>query len=202
MLVTRREECHRTNEIVWRSLWPQESKRKIQKESSTRKPQERTKDYLEIYPKVIRCNGSHTSYNGDDPVSLTKDGPRMKAWEEMRASDRQWTWYYHSVTPLRDISKLTSRKVKHDRSLPQETQRSKEILTQAVKFSKRQDKEVENPQKQKFQPMCRNDKSIGTRYPEEKSKINKRRTANRCIRLILALITAKWIDQMKFNRRM
>ena len=117
-------------------------------------------------------------------------------------SARQWTWYYHSVTPLRDISKLTSRKVKHDRSLPQETQRSKEILTQAVKFSKRQDKEVENPQKQELQPMCRNDKSIGTRYPEEKSKINKRRTANRCIRLILALITAKCIDQMKFNRRM
>jgi hypothetical protein len=62
---------------------------KIQKESSTRKPQERTKDYLEIFPKVIRCNGSHTSYNGDDPVSLTKDGPKMKAWEEMRAPDNE-----------------------------------------------------------------------------------------------------------------
>ncbi len=35
----------------------------------------------------IRCNGSHTIGNGDNPVSLTKDGPNTKAWEEMRAPE-------------------------------------------------------------------------------------------------------------------
>ena len=62
------------------------SKRNLLQESHKK---EQTKDYLGIYPTVIRCNGSHTSYNGDDPVSLTKDGPKMKAWEEMRAPDNE-----------------------------------------------------------------------------------------------------------------
>ena len=37
--------------------------------------------------KVERCNGSHTMTMVMNPVSLTKDGPNMKAWEEMRAPE-------------------------------------------------------------------------------------------------------------------
>ena len=42
----------------------------------------RTKENNELlreFMKVERCNGSHTIDNGDHPVSLTKDGPNMKA---------------------------------------------------------------------------------------------------------------------------
>ena len=34
----------------------------------------------------IRCNGSQTIDNGDNLVSMTKDGPTTTTWEEMRAN--------------------------------------------------------------------------------------------------------------------
>ena len=34
----------------------------------------------------MQDDADHTHpYNGDDPVSLKKDGPKMKAWEEIGA---------------------------------------------------------------------------------------------------------------------
>jgi hypothetical protein len=36
----------------------------------------------------MKYDADHTHpYNGDDPVSLTEDGPKMKAWEKMRAPE-------------------------------------------------------------------------------------------------------------------
>ncbi len=50
----------------------------------------RTKENNELlreFMKVERCNGSHTMTMVMNPVSLTKDGPNMKAREEMRAPE-------------------------------------------------------------------------------------------------------------------
>ena len=44
-------------------------------------------ELLREFMKVERCNGSHTMTMVMNPVSLTKDGPNMKAWEEMRAPE-------------------------------------------------------------------------------------------------------------------
>ena len=49
-------------------------------------PQENN-ELLREFMKVERCNGSHTMTMVMNPVSLTKDGPNMKAWEEMRAPE-------------------------------------------------------------------------------------------------------------------
>ena len=53
--------------------------------------------------KVERCNGSHTMTMVMNPVSLTKDGPNMKAWEEMRAPEDEHNLIIRSFNPYNHL---------------------------------------------------------------------------------------------------